>query len=80
MIKMIKLTVVASLNGEIKKFDCYYDVTEIMSLSIEGIHGLEYGGNAHVGFKHGGVVEVMETIDEIMHIMGVSVDEIGVIE
>ena len=75
MIKMIKLTVVSSLNREIKKYTCYYDITEIMSLSIEGIHGLEYGGNAHVGFKHGGVVEVMETIDEIMHIMGVSVIE-----
>lgn len=70
MIKMIKLTVVSRIDGEVKKFTCYYDVTEVMSLSAEG---MKYGGNAHVGFKHGGVIEVMETIDEIIHIMGVSV-------
>lgn len=77
MIKMIKLTVVSSINGEVKKFDCCYDVTEVMSLDAAE---MRYGGNAHVGFKHGGVIEVMETIDEIMYIMGVSVDEVGAIE
>ena len=77
MIKMIKLTVVYNASGEVKKYTGYYDVTEVMSLDAEG---MQRGGNTRVGLKHGGIIEVMETIDEIMYIMGVSVDEVGAIE